>query len=119
MNAPEPSTVSYAPHTGRTEAAHPRRELPSGTLVDSFFAGIAHGKAEAQYRYTPAGWQPISHAELYAGVKRLWAGLRALGVQRGDRISIVSENRTEWPLVDYANICLGALTVPIYQTLTP
>ena len=115
MAAPERSTKSS--ETAPAYAAHPM-ELPRGTLVDVFFHGVAHDKVVAQYRYTPAGWQPISHAELYQGVKRLTAALRGLGIERGDRVAILSENRPEWALADYAGLCLGAITVPIYPTLT-
>ena len=116
MAAPERSPHP-SPTGGRQYVARPE-ELPRGTLIEVFLAGIAHDKVEAQYRYTPAGWQPISHAELYERVKRLSAALRQLGLERGDRVAILSENRPEWPLADYAALCAGALTVPVYSTLT-
>ena len=45
--------------------------------------------------------------------------LRALGIQPGDRVSILSENRPEWSTADFACLLLGAVTVPLYTTLTP
>jgi long-chain acyl-CoA synthetase len=102
---------------GTTYAANPA-QLPRGTVVELFLAGIRHDRREAQLRSTAAGWQPTSHRELYDDVRRLAAGLRVLGVKRGDRCALLSENRPEWPLADYAALCLGAPTVPLYPSLT-
>jgi len=116
MAATEPTQAS-APAAGPSYFANPA-ELPSGTLVQAFFAAVAHDKAEAHYRYSPEGWQAISHAEVYRNVKLLATAMRGLGVVRGDRIALLAENRPEWPLADYAAICIGALTVPVYPTLS-
>ncbi|MGH9454056.1 MAG: AMP-binding protein, partial [Terriglobia bacterium] len=43
--------------------------------------------------------------------------LERLGVAPGDRVAILSENRVEWALTDYAILGLGAITVPLYPTL--
>ena len=43
---------------------------------------------------------------------------RLVGVQKGDRVGLLSENRYEWPVVDLAVLGLGAVLVPIYPTLT-
>lgn len=100
-------------------AADPTR-LPEGTLVELFFAGIDRfNLPNAQLYRTDSGWQPISHQQLLDRVRSLAAGLEQLGVRRGDRVALLSENRPEWPLTDYALLCLGALNVPIYGTLPP
>ena len=44
-------------------------------------------------------------------------GLRALGLDRGDRTSILSENRPEWCYADLATLCAGAVDVPVYPSL--
>src|SRR5215831_7383684 len=45
-------------------------------------------------------------------------GLQSLGIARGDRVVIMSESRPEWLLADLAIVSLGAVTVPVYSTLT-
>ena len=52
-------------------------------------------------------------------VRALAAAMESWGIQRGDRIAIMSENRWEWPVVDFAAMALGAVDVPLYQTLSP
>jgi long-chain acyl-CoA synthetase len=47
----------------------------------------------------------------------LWA-LASLGVKRGDRVAIISENRPEWVYADMAILGLGAIDVPLYPSLT-
>jgi long-chain acyl-CoA synthetase len=91
--------------------------LPTGTLIDLFFQGIARNRARAQMTRTAAGWQSISHADVLTNVRNIAAALRAYGVQRGDRVGLLAENRPEWAWSDYALLCTGALTVPVYPTL--
>jgi long-chain acyl-CoA synthetase len=62
-------------------------------------------------------YQPISTEEFGRRVKHLCLGLRDLGLQKGDKVVILSENRPEWVIADHANLCLGAITVPIYTSL--
>ena len=50
-------------------------------------------------------------------MRALSLGLNGLGVQPGDRVAILSENRPEWAMADYAILCAGAWSVPIYPTL--
>jgi long-chain acyl-CoA synthetase len=64
-------------------------------------------------------YRSISYTELRRRVDLFANGLAALGVRRGDRISIISENRPEWVISDLALVSLGAIGVPIYPTMTP
>ncbi len=64
-------------------------------------------------------WKPIASAEAYGRVRALAARLAAWGVAKGDRVALISENRWEWPVTDFAVLALGAVDVPLYMTLTP
>jgi long-chain acyl-CoA synthetase len=75
-----------------------------------------HDKADALSFKVEGVWQPIRGTAALERVKRIAAGLAALGVKKGDRLAIISENRPEWSLVDLAILCLGAVNVPIYTT---
>ncbi len=63
-------------------------------------------------------WQPVSWAQASADVSGLARGLRSLGVQPGDRVALVSENRPEWGIADLAIMAARALSVPAYTTNT-
>ena len=47
---------------------------------------------------------------------RLHSGLIAEGVKPGDRVAMLSATRYEWPIIDFAILSIGAVTVPIYET---
>lgn len=92
--------------------------LKPGTLVDLFFSAIDRHNLESAQMYRAAdGWRSISHQQLLADVHALADGLVALGVKRGDRVALLSENRPQWALADYAMLCAGILDVPLYPTL--
>jgi long-chain acyl-CoA synthetase len=89
------------------------------TLNDIFFAATERN-LERVMLYREAGiWQPISSADLRRSVAGVAAALREWGVSKGDRVAILSENRPEWSIADFASLLLGAVTVPVYSTLTP
>lgn len=64
-------------------------------------------------------WKPITSAEFYGRVRALADVLQGWGIRKGDRVALVSENRWEWPVVDFAVLAIGAVDVPLYPTLTP
>lgn len=69
-------------------------------------------------RYKAGGsWRDISAGEFVETVRSLSLGLAALGVQKGDRVAILSENRPEWVAFDHAILNLGAVSVPLYPSL--
>ena len=61
----------------------------------------------------------VSYEELGERVINLAHGMAALGIKEGDKIAILSNNRPEWPITDFASFALKAVVVPIYQTLPP
>ena len=62
-------------------------------------------------------WTPLGYRELAEQVQDFSLGLLELGVRRGDRVAILSENRPEWAITDYACLAARAADVPIYPTL--
>ncbi len=64
-------------------------------------------------------YTPISTEEFGKDVKHFALGLRELGLEAGDKLIILSENRPEWVMTDMASLCLGGISVPIYTSLVP
>ncbi len=69
--------------------------------------------------WTPAGARGLDHRAVLEAVDRLALAWRSMGLERGDRVAILSENRPEWLLTDYALLGVGGVPVPIYTSLTP
>jgi long-chain acyl-CoA synthetase len=94
--------------------------MNKGTLTHLFFTTVErHGSSPAAFRSKVGGvWTGLTHRQTLARVQAITLGLRELGVQPGDRIGLVSENRPEWALTDYACLCARGVDVPIYPTLT-
>jgi long-chain acyl-CoA synthetase len=63
-------------------------------------------------------WQPISSDQIYQRVRAMSETFLGWGVQKGDRVALVGENRWEWAITDFATLAIGAVDVPIYPTLT-
>jgi len=91
-----------------------------GTLTQLFFTTVdRHAGLAAAFRSEVGGaWVSITHREALGRVQAISLGLRELGIKAGDKVAIVSENRPEWALTDYACLCARATDVPIYPTLT-
>ena len=93
--------------------------LELSTLNDVFARVAARGdETVAQYR-EGSEWKPITAKQMYGRVRAVAEQLQSWGIQRGDRVALVGENRWEWPVVDFAVLAIGAADVPLYQTLTP
>ena len=92
---------------------------PEGTLPQLFFEALQRfDKPDAlRVRISPNQWRPISHRTMRERVRRIVLGLRESGLARGERIAILSENRPEWALADWACVTGGMTDVPIYPTL--
>jgi len=93
---------------------------PDIRTVNELFLRIASsGRADAMLFHDDSGeWKGISSKDVYRRVRALAKAFQAWGVERGDRIAILSENRWEWAVTDFAVLAIGAVDVPIYPTLT-
>lgn len=90
------------------------------TTLNDVFAIVAKRGDEtvAQWK-SGSEWKPITAKQMYGRVRAVAEKLQSWGIQRGDRVALVGENRWEWPVVDFATLAIGAVDVPLYQTLTP
>ncbi|HEX3572547.1 MAG TPA: long-chain fatty acid--CoA ligase [Acidobacteriaceae bacterium] len=89
------------------------------TVNDAFLKVAGRGDKTAWLSQDASGaWKAISAAEVYGRVRALATALAGWGVGKGDRVALLSENRWEWPVVDFATLALGAVDVPLYMTLT-
>jgi long-chain acyl-CoA synthetase len=89
------------------------------TLNDIFFTAVERNLERAMLYREAGAWVPISSREFGQSTIRTAGALRKWGIGKGDRVAILSENRPEWPMADMATLLLGAVTVPLYTTLTP
>ena len=87
------------------------------TIADLFYTSIERDLPVALARRMEGGYRPISHRELRDLVERIALALAGRGLERGDRVAILSENRPEWAVTDYACAVSGLVSVPIYATL--
>ncbi len=88
--------------------------------VNELFLRVAASKRPDAMLYQDEAcvWKGISSMEVYRRVRALARAFLDWGIERGDRIAILSENRWEWQIADFAVLGIGAVDVPIYPTLT-
>jgi long-chain acyl-CoA synthetase len=92
--------------------------METRTLADIFFVSIAHDMERHVMFKRGSAWQVISSRQLYGYVVALARILKQWGIEKGDRVAILSENRPEWMISDFACVTTGIVDVPIYTTLT-
>ena len=89
-----------------------------GTLAQLFFDAVdRYDKPDALQSKVNGTYQPMSHRTLATRVQHIGLGLRALGIEPGARVGILSENRPEWAIADYACLTSRLIDVPVYPTL--
>ena len=112
--SPGPSATAPAP-AGRSAV-----ELSTGavTLSEMILRGRDRGGAALRYK-EGGGWREVSYAQFVSSAVGIARGLIALGIEPGERISILADTRPEWTLCDAGSFCAGAVVAPIYQTNSP
>ncbi len=99
-------------------AADSPTQSPEANVAQLFLETVdTHRKPDALKFKKAGAWHSISHDKVYDDVRHLTLGLGALGVRAGDRVAILSENRAEWLLSDFACVMSGAISVPLYPVL--
>ena len=87
------------------------------TLVDIFRNLENFQKPDLLLVKKDGAWRPVSTKEFMDRVRAVSSALESLGVKSGDRVALLSENRPEWSIVDFACQCYGAVLVPIFPTM--
>ena len=90
------------------------------TLVEIFRHSVReHGARELFGTKQGGAWRYMTYADFGHRVDRLRGGLVSIGIERGDRVGIVSNNRVEWAVAAFACYTLGAVFVPMYEAQSP
>jgi long-chain acyl-CoA synthetase len=92
---------------------------PLSTINDLFRRVAAAANPRAVLWQDEFGhWLPISSDQIYQRVRSLAEAFLSWGAEKGSRIALISENRWEWAVTDFATLAIGGVNVPIYPTLT-
>lgn len=91
-------------------------QIPQTIPHFCFESFIRNNKPDALSFKAGDTWKRLSGPSIVERVRRVAGGLAALGVNAGDRIAIISENRPEWSIVDLAILSMRGVNVPIYTT---
>ncbi len=90
------------------------------STINELFERMSHrGATPVAMWKSGSEWREVSSQQMYGRVRALVGLLQRWGIERGDRVGLVSENRWEWPVVDFAVLAIGAVDVPLYETLLP
>ncbi len=87
------------------------------TLARLFRHAVSYDKPDMMLAKSEGHYRPISSAEVYRRVARLHFELKDVGLGPGDRCALMSENRWEWAVADFAMMVSGIVSVPLYPTL--
>jgi long-chain acyl-CoA synthetase len=88
------------------------------TLNDVLFLiAEAHSDDVMRVQAKDGSWSALSSAQVYARVRAFALALENLGLRKGDRVVLLSENRWEWAVTDFACLALGLVDVPLFPTL--
>lgn len=97
----------------------PAEGLAYPNVVAMFRARVERSAQQPALRYKRAGaWKTLSWKQWLEASREMAAGLHILGVRRGDRVAILARTGLEWVVSDLACAIAGAVSVPIYPSLT-
>lgn len=89
------------------------------TIPEAYLRRLEIGSNDKACMFKKDGrWETILWKDYHAKVLGVYHGTQKLGLQRGDKVCILSNTRYEWNVVDIANFGAGIITVPIYQSNT-
>ena len=91
-------------------------EMKFSNLVQLYQHAVAEFPTRPLFGTKVSGtWRWMTYAEFGAQVEQFRAGLVSLGVKKGDRVAVISDNRPEWAVGAYASYGIGASYVPMYE----
>jgi len=96
----------------------PSAETRPRTLNDIFLRAVNRRCDRLMMVRGAFDWLSISSDDFRRNVAGFARALQQWGIAKGDRVAILSENRPEWPVADFAILLVGGVVVPIYTTLT-
>jgi len=103
-----------------TAATPAEASTGSRTIADLMaLAARKHADRIAVCQKRDGAWQSLTYAEVGQTVREIALGLIELGIQPGERVSILCDTRPEWTYADLAISSAGAVVVPIYPTNSP
>jgi long-chain acyl-CoA synthetase len=106
---------------GATASSSAPAGTGSSTVADLLPRAVEayRDRTAVMFKDGSGGWAKQSFGEVGDTVRRLSLGLMELGIEKGDKVSILANTRLEWTLFDFAALTAGATVVPIYQTNSP
>ncbi len=109
-------TMKGLPASSHYASGGPRP--PHGTINALFFDAVERfDRSDALSTKVNGAWEPMSHRMIMERVRRTALGLADMGIVAQERVAILSENRPEWLIADFACVCSAITDVPIYPTL--
>ena len=95
-------------------------DYEAAASLPAMFFDQAHTLADKNFLWARQNgtYHPLTWRQVETAVKDLARGLRGLGLQRGERVVLLAENRPEWLIADLAIMAAGGITVPAYTTNT-
>jgi long-chain acyl-CoA synthetase len=114
------ATPSDSPATPVQAADRSALELSTGAQTLGEMILRAQDRDGVALRYKEEGrWQEIGYRDFVRSARAIAKGLIALGIEPGERVSILADTRQEWTVADAASFLAGTVVAPIYQTNSP
>lgn len=114
----ERATIDKQPAEPPTHVAY-ERSTHSRTLGEMFLRSTAEHDGVALSYPRDGGWVDVDYRQLGAIARGIARGLIAVGIEPGDRVSILANTRPEWTYADAGAMCAAAVVAPIYHTNSP
>ena len=95
----------------------PTLRIESATIVEALRSNARRiPDRPALRRHSGDGWEILTWADYLGAVREVMAGLAEFGIAPGEPVGILSNNRVEWHVADFATLANGSVSVPLYQT---